>query len=90
MEDSVAILSDTQSTLAPERWFLGRKQYNDVRDRAVTSLLEKKPTILILNGDLTAIGSSQSEWAYWRSWMRPLLDSSIEIWPWSMGNHDYL
>lgn len=89
MEVSIAILSDTQRTLGIERWVLGRKQYEYVRRRLVLDLLERRPSILILNGDLTALGSSEEEWKHWLQWMQPLLNSGVEIWP-VMGNHDYL
>ena len=85
----IAVIGDMQRTLEIERRILGRPQLDWVRTRIQTSLLLQPPAVLILNGDLNALGSSKSHWSLWDHWAAPLLRSGIKILP-VMGNHDYL
>lgn len=83
----IAIVGDTQRTLAVER-LLGREPNDAERERLIAAIAADRPDLLVHLGDAVAIGSSAADWAYFDRLMTPIRDAGIPVLA-VFGNHDY-
>lgn len=83
--EKIILIGDTQRTL----WFeLFREQNEEIRQLIFPQIASEKPQSLIILGDMTNWGASQSEWEYFDSISKPIRISNIPILP-VVGNHEY-
>jgi predicted phosphodiesterase len=81
----IVLIGDTQRTL----WFeLFREDNEYIRQLIFPKISFEKPSSLIILGDLTNWGASESEWKYFDSITKSIKNSNISIFP-LFGNHDY-
>lgn len=84
----IAVLGDTQPTLAVERWLLRREQNDAERPRLIADLLAWKPALLVHLGDMVADGARRSDWSDFDQLVAPIRAAGVPILP-ALGNHDY-
>jgi Icc-related predicted phosphoesterase len=83
----LALLGDPQRTLWVER-LIGREQNDDARAALVKDLAAQRPGLVVLLGDLTNDGGSQSEWKRFDELFAPIRGAGIPMLA-LLGNHDY-
>jgi 3',5'-cyclic AMP phosphodiesterase CpdA len=83
----LALLGDPQRTLWVER-LIGREQNDESRAALDKDLAAQRPGLLVLLGDLTNAGGSQSEWERFDELFAPIRGAGIPMLA-LLGNHDY-
>lgn len=83
----VAIIGDTQRTLAFESVVLGRENNDLERKTLVSSLESEDLSAIVMLGDMVS-WADQTEWRYFDSLFVGVRDRGIPVWP-VVGNHDY-
>ncbi|GAC1596608.1 MAG: hypothetical protein NVS4B10_05730 [Myxococcales bacterium] len=83
----LALLGDPQRTLWFER-LIGREQNDGARAALVRDLAAQRPGLVVLLGDLTAAGASQSAWEQFDELFAPLSAAGVPMLA-LLGNHDY-
>ncbi|MBA4311656.1 MAG: metallophosphoesterase [Chlorobiaceae bacterium] len=85
----LVFVSDTQSPMWIETLKLKSDRNNDATDAIFHSILSEPNVAALFHlGDITAMGSFESEWETIDSYLSLLQDSSISFFP-VPGNHDY-
>jgi hypothetical protein len=83
----IAVVGDLQETLWIER-VLRRERNESASARLIADLAREKPGLLVLLGDLVAVGSSQSDWRRLDTLLAPVRAAGIPALA-VLGNHEY-
>jgi hypothetical protein len=83
----LAVVGDLQETLWIER-VLRRERNESASARLIADLAREKPGLLVLLGDLVAVGSSQSDWRRLDALLAPVRAAGIPGLA-VLGNHEY-
>jgi hypothetical protein len=83
----LAVVGDLQETLWVER-LLRRERDEAAPARLIADLAREKPGLLVLLGDLVAVGSSQSDWRRLDALLAPVRAAGIPGLA-VLGNHEY-
>jgi Icc protein len=81
----VALLSDTHIAADPNDTFRGFSPHANLRKTA-DMVMQAKPDLLIINGDLARQNGQMQDYAAWNSYIDPLADTMPMIV--TLGNHD--
>lgn len=83
----IAIVGDTQRTLAVER-LVGREQNDAERPRIIAAIAAERPDLVVHLGDAVAFGASAADWKRFDELLSPIRAANIPVFP-VLGNHDY-
>jgi 3',5'-cyclic AMP phosphodiesterase CpdA len=83
----IAIVGDTQRTLAVER-IIGREQNDAERPGIISAIAQDHPDLLVHLGDAVATGASGQDWIRFDQLFTPIRAAGIPVLP-VIGNHDY-
>jgi predicted MPP superfamily phosphohydrolase len=87
--EKLYFISDTQAPLFPEKILYHAYKNEQARDSLFADIIRQKPGVLLLLGDLTAMGSKNKKWAPLDTFLNALHSLATKVYA-IPGNHEYM